>query len=230
VAKTGTALRIVESHPTVDAVAAELAKREGRIERALRGFVEIGEELSEIHDRNLYVEAYSNFTNYLRRRWNLQPARAYRIMKAANVARLVSPMGSTSLITERVARELVPLADEPDLLKSTWEELCARHPRPTARLAQELVQSARPMGPEARSVRNRAIGITPGAADQRDIVTRVLEAIVLLADFEPTNEFVADVPAGVRQKLSRVEAAFKHLMRIKTLRDQERLLDSLAAG
>jgi hypothetical protein len=102
-----------------------LAELEAVVDAGLETFVQVGLALREIRDARLYRDTHATFGDYLDERWNMSRSRGYRLIDAAQVAELVSPMGD--IPNERQARELVPLlADEAELVKS-WRELKAEH-------------------------------------------------------------------------------------------------------
>jgi len=74
---------------------AELAEREGRIERAQRNaYFEIGLELAAIRDRKLYRREFETFENYVAQRWEWERQTAYRLIAAAECAhKVLSPIG-----------------------------------------------------------------------------------------------------------------------------------------
>lgn len=88
-----------------------LADAEQAIEHALgqirQSFAVVGAQLREIRDARLYrTTHHETFELYLQKRWGFSRSRAYRLIAAAEVAQIVSPLGDTN---ERQARELVPL-------------------------------------------------------------------------------------------------------------------------
>lgn len=87
-----------------------LAELEDVVERGVRTFVEVGNALMEIRDARLYRETHATFDEYLDERWNMSRANGYRMIDAARVAELVSPVGD--IANERQARELAPLLRE----------------------------------------------------------------------------------------------------------------------
>lgn len=87
-----------------------LEQLERVIERGLATFIEVGEALLEIRDSRLYRETHGTFEDYCRERWGFSRSRASRLISASEVVRLV-PVG-TSVPTERIARELVPVMRE----------------------------------------------------------------------------------------------------------------------
>lgn len=74
------------------------------IARGKKTFVEVGVSLAEIRDLRLYKAEYGGFEEYCRVKWGWGKAYAYRLIDAADVAK-VSPMGDT-ISNERAAREL----------------------------------------------------------------------------------------------------------------------------
>jgi len=104
-----------------------LQRLEDVIERGLKTFLEVGQALAEIRDQRLYKAHYTTFDQYLRERWRQRLSRSYasRLIQAAQVVALL-PVGNRPT-TERVARELVPLADQPDVLREVWDEVRAMY-------------------------------------------------------------------------------------------------------
>jgi SAM-dependent methyltransferase len=104
-----------------------LAELERVVEHGLATFVEVGLALAEIRDARLYRETHETFERYLAERWGLSRSRGYRMIEAAKVAELVSPMGDIQ--NERQARELVPVlrdAGEQAVIE-VWRELRDRY-------------------------------------------------------------------------------------------------------
>ena len=72
---------------TEEAVSAELAHAEERIERATRNaFYEVGLELRHIRDQRFYREQYGTFEEYVETRWEWTRDRAYKLIEAAAIA------------------------------------------------------------------------------------------------------------------------------------------------
>lgn len=113
-----------------------LAENEALIERGILAYAEAGTALADIRDRRLYRDGHGTFEAYCRERWGLSRKRAYDLTAAAEVVGVLSPMGDTPPRSERAARELVPLRDDPERLHATWEATVAKHgPDPTAKQA-----------------------------------------------------------------------------------------------
>jgi 16S rRNA G966 N2-methylase RsmD len=120
---------------------ARLAELERVVDRGLQTFVEVGLALQEIRDGRLYRETHATFEAYLDGRWGMSRSRGYRLIEAAAVAELVSPMGDIPG-NERQARELAPvLRDEGEqAVVEVWRELRAEYgDEVTARRVRQVV-------------------------------------------------------------------------------------------
>lgn len=102
--------------------ARRLAELEAVVEAGLQTFVDVGRALLEIRDGRLYRQTHGTFEAYLDERWNISRRHGYRLIDAARVAELVSPIGHTPA-NEAQARELVPLLQDEQALVETWREL-----------------------------------------------------------------------------------------------------------
>lgn len=89
----------------------ELERSEGRIIAGLRAFVEMGRELRRIRDYRLYRGADdTTFEDYVKRRWKMARAHAYRFIRAAECYDNVSKLGTSLLpMTESQVRSIVSL-------------------------------------------------------------------------------------------------------------------------
>ena len=105
-----------------------LAELEQLIERGLETFVEVGHALREIRDRRLYQPQHTTFEAYLRDRWQPRLSRqhAHRLIQAAQVADVLSPIGDVPA-NEAQARELVPLLDQPETLRTVAATVRSTH-------------------------------------------------------------------------------------------------------
>lgn len=83
---------------------------EAVVDRGLETFVEVGQALVQLREWNLYRSTHGTFSTYVKDRFGLGTARAYRIIEAAKIADAVSPMGD--IRNERQARELTGLSTE----------------------------------------------------------------------------------------------------------------------
>jgi len=138
-----------------------LEELEADIERTLtQAFVAAGTALQAIRDEvvterdgvghRLYEEAgFATFEEYVVARWQMRRAHAYRLIDAAQVYELLSPMGDILPANERVARELTPLLDKPKLLAKAWRqavrtaEKCDGRPIVTAQHVKDVVREYR---------------------------------------------------------------------------------------
>lgn len=84
----------------------ELMKKialEQTIQEHERGFIVVGEALSEIQSERLYRDEYGSFSDYCKERWGWGKSYAYRIITAAEVK--MSPIGDSNE-NEAQAREI----------------------------------------------------------------------------------------------------------------------------
>lgn len=100
-----------------------LKELEGIVARGLPAFVEVGNALREIRDRDLYREAgFERWEDYCRERWALSRIHAHRTIEAARVAGML-PTGNThERLSEWLIRPLTHsgLSDEAKL--AAWGE------------------------------------------------------------------------------------------------------------
>jgi hypothetical protein len=130
---------------------------EQTIEKGLATFVEVGRALEAIRDRRLYRETHSTFESYCKERWGISRGHAYRQIDGAQVVSVLQDSGtgpkmSTRLgdvrlqvgdipASESVARELVPLKDEPEQVQQAWRQTVEEHgSKPTAGQVREVVK------------------------------------------------------------------------------------------
>lgn len=125
------------------AEASRLAELELVVERGLATFVEVGAALLEIRDERYYRTTHRTFEDYCRERWDMSRARGYQLMDAARVVEAVSTTVDTAPANEAQARELVPLLDEPELMREAWAEASANG-EPTAAAVRGAVERRRP--------------------------------------------------------------------------------------
>lgn len=105
---------------------ARLAALEDIIARSMQGFMETGRALAEVRDSRLYRETHATFEEWCRARHGIGRSYAYEVMQAAEVVELVSGVPDIpGPRNARVAAELVPLRDDPVLLREVWESVVA---------------------------------------------------------------------------------------------------------
>lgn len=117
-----------------------LAALEAVVERGLATFVEVGLALLEIRERRLFEEAgYTTFTDYCKCRWGFSDSRGRQLVAAAETVTTVTAGGLPPPSSERVARELAPLArEDPEAAREVWEEVSGNG-EPTAEKVRQAV-------------------------------------------------------------------------------------------
>lgn len=126
-----------------------LADLERVIERGLAMFIEVGDALAQIRDRKLYRDTHDTFEAYCEERWGLKRTRAYELMQAAGVARLVSEISDTKITRESHAKALAKLRDKPAQLRKALVEVNAQE----AGTAKHIVSIVRTLDPPAKTER-----------------------------------------------------------------------------
>lgn len=180
--------------PLSGAERAELAALEIAIKDSLRSFAATGERLgahlARIRDGRLYRECYATFESYCQAQFGIGRSRAYQMIDLAEIRESVSTTVDTPLpASERVARELAPLRDQPAAMREAWAEAVEQHgPRPTATQVREIV---RPESPPRKDMRfelvEDAVSVLQGLPDADAILWPVDEA----GDIEMVEEALA---------------------------------------
>lgn len=135
---------------------ADLRAHEGTLDRGAQADIDRGKALADIRDRRLYRESHDTFETFCGQpRWRLSRAQAYRLIDLAGIVATVSPTGDTPAPTsERVARELAPLREQPEAMQEAWAEAVEQHgPAPTAAQVREVVRGPEPPGDDLRFAR-----------------------------------------------------------------------------
>jgi hypothetical protein len=115
--KQGAASRVLPK--TLDGT--ELRERdhcEGVILKGWDTFVEVGSALATIRDKRLYRDCFGTFEEYCRQRWEFSRTHAYRMIEAAAVAAVLSPIG-VKLHSESQVHPLAGLA--PRSIPAAWK-------------------------------------------------------------------------------------------------------------
>lgn len=108
------------------ALAKSLAKHEATIERGLGTFVEVGQALLAIREDRLYRDGYETFEAYCGQRWGFTSSRARQLVGAAETVTAVTSAGGSPPTTEREARALNPLKNDPDKMASALDTAAGR--------------------------------------------------------------------------------------------------------
>lgn len=179
---------------------AQLSKLEQAIERNVAGFVELGLALMEIRDQRLYRATHATFEEYCTERWDMSKPYAHRNICAAQVAQQIAdvvPIG-----TESIARELVPLLDQPKVLARVAKKLAAA-PKLTAAVAHDAVFEA---VPEAAK-RPKAPKTTP--EEWREVFVEGLRGARLSAEELGFKKLAGQVQALLKVGIKQIDAALK---------------------
>lgn len=125
-----------------DADARRLAELEQVVDAGLDAFVAVAQALTEINVSKLYRQTHATFEGYIADRFGIGRAHAYRLMAAATVVKVVSPVGD--ITSERQARELVGL--DPKVAQDVFV---------TAKSAAEHRGVPAPTGADLKAARTR---------------------------------------------------------------------------
>jgi len=161
----------------------DLERLEGIIERNLHSFYELGRALMEIRNRNLYqdVLGFDTFEEYCKAKWDFTSNYARRLIGSAvtidNIKNV--PMGTVPT-TERQARPLLELKDNPEAQREAWREAVETAPegKITAAHVQKVVKAYQLEGgkrnwkaepaPDEESIKLMNLKIAWRAANKRD--------------------------------------------------------------
>ncbi|PTA67004.1 hypothetical protein [Deinococcus arcticus] len=105
--------------------AARLKALEQTVRDGLRDFQRTGQALSEIRDNAFYRATHENFEAYLQERWGFTLPQAGRLIEAADVARVLSPIGVQPQ-NERQARAMKAAARIVTELEPEQQRVVAR--------------------------------------------------------------------------------------------------------
>jgi len=87
---------------------------------------------------------YSSWAEYCAVEFDMGRDYSYKLLASARVVETLDESTNGRPASERVARELTPLRDDPDLLREAWSEATAEHgPQPTATQVREHVEPRR---------------------------------------------------------------------------------------
>jgi hypothetical protein len=196
--------------------ASRLTELEAIVDRGRQTFVEVGQALAEIRDRRLYRETHPSFEGYLAARWDLSKPYASQLITASETVALATANGLPTPSSERVARELALLREEPDRLHEAWAGTVEQHgQKPTAAQTREVVRGRIPL-PTNESVVRR-LAATAQHDEQR--AYEIWRATVDEHGPGATPEQVGQIAAGfeafphvddAKRCASAIRKAFKH--------------------
>jgi SAM-dependent methyltransferase len=168
----------------------DLMEHEKVIEQGLATFLEVGWALLRIRDGRKYRAAgYATFEAYCRGRWDWSREHGRRLMRAAETAALMPPRGGIPEPTsEKQLRPLAPIRDDPEAMKTAWEQAVdsAGGGQPTAAQVAEAVEVVR----QPQPVKKPGRGGTPHPAVFSDPILDVI------ADLLAVHRHVLDPFAG----------------------------------
>ena len=139
--------------PLSDAEQRDLERIESLIAAKLAAFFKVGFALTEIKNRRLYRAEYKSFEEYCHKRWEMNRSHAYRLIGAAEVCKVLSPIGDIPLPeNECQIRPLVGLrpAIAAKAWKKAWEKAGSRGVV-TSTLVQKAVAEVLPSRGRTRS-------------------------------------------------------------------------------
>jgi hypothetical protein len=141
---------------------AELKVLEKSIAKGWTTFVEVGTALALIRDRRLYRETFKTFEVYVRSKWQFGRAHCYRLLGAAEIVGVLSPIGDKYPLprNEWQVRPLIGL--RPEEVRAAWQAAVglADGKEVTARL---VAQAAVPFRPTAVKARKPPCQVTTSA-------------------------------------------------------------------
>lgn len=119
----------------------ELKQCEDVIERGLQTFLEVGNALLEIREKQLYRD-HGTFEDYCKERWGWSRRRGIQLADAAEVVRNVNNSSHSLTHVPQNEAQVRPLTTlEPEEQAPAWEEACATaaNGEPTAAEVQTVV-------------------------------------------------------------------------------------------
>lgn len=172
----------------------DLAKLEKIVDAGIKSFVDVGNALMQIRDRQLYRETCSTFESYVQVRFGWSRAHAYRHIEAAKVVALIaaSPIGDIEPASESLAREMVGLPAE--TVPEVWHEVVEETGgQPTAK---DVAKAAAPHKPK----RERTPAQKARARDRRSEETPESGDSSTGQQSKEKVPEVGDIPTGVRSE------------------------------
>lgn len=117
----------------------QLDECENIIRRGWDTFLEVGRALAMIRDRRLYRDKYATYEDYCRQKWEYSKTHANRLVEAAAVAAVLTPIG----VTVKSESQIRPLAGlPPQKIPAAWKraEELAGGAQVTAKIVRRAVE------------------------------------------------------------------------------------------
>lgn len=175
---------------------ARLSALETTVRDGLRDFRRTGQALSEIRDNEFFRAGYDSFEAYLQDRWGFTPPQAGRLMEAADVAKVLDPLGIQPK-NEAQARTFKAAAKLVTELEPEQQRVVAR-----------LVEGVMPQQPEGQEDNDTPPWDLPAAE------VRIMASVVKKLDADATvyhPENGREVPMGTLSGPERYEVIRTHV-------------------
>ena len=123
---TTTGIQIQAQQGYVQLTMFDLEALEARVRAGLQTFVEVGEALAEIRDRDGYqLRGYATFEDYCETEFGFSVRQGQRLIVAARTAATVAQLTGETPANESVAREIARVAHSPEIVTEVAAELRA---------------------------------------------------------------------------------------------------------
>lgn len=117
-----------------------LIELEALIARSRNYFYNVGRALTEIRDKRLYKQAlFETFESYVKARWDMGRAHAYRLIAFYEVIRNLSPIGDILPANESQVRPLARLT--PHEQRRLWKDFVKSGSEPTALSIKKFIDA-----------------------------------------------------------------------------------------
>lgn len=139
---------------TTPAIKTRLHELEIVIEEGRQTFIDVGNALAEIKERELYKLTHSTFKAYCQERWGFSETYANNTVRAAKVVRSLPQETATMVATERQARELAkaPTEKRAEVMERAKAKADAEQRPVTAKDIAEVVKPVAPVPPAPEPV------------------------------------------------------------------------------
>ena len=146
-AKPKPAKPVPPAVPLTDLERAKLGELETVVERGIGTFMEVGTALMEIRAARLYRDDFKTWEEYCKGRWTMTGRHANRLIESAEVSAAFAEMGPMGPKTERQARELLPLRDDPTAMVEAFAEASSEAAPTAAKIRQAVAKRVAPTPP-----------------------------------------------------------------------------------